>query len=109
MDKPGSEPAPNGCSTPTGNNPTMCTNTSFEGACNSHDICYGTCNSSKSNCDSTFGDDMAAVCDALEGAEWLACFVPCTTWRATYWVAVSLVGQDAYESRQVAECSCCDC
>jgi len=66
-------PVPNGCSSPFGNNPTGCTNTSFLNACNNHDICYQTCGGTggwgKYNCDTSFGAEMYSVCQALTGTE----------------------------------------
>ena len=48
---------------------------------------------------------MTKVCDKLEGAEWVVCFVPCTAFRLAYWIAVELVGQDRYDAAQY--CDCC--
>ena len=40
---------------------------SFTEACNNHDICYGTCGASKSDCDRGLGRDMANACEKKFG------------------------------------------
>ncbi len=98
-------PEPNGCSSPTGDNPTMCPTTSFKSACDAHDICYQTCGSDKAACDSSFDIAMNNACAGSNPICWTAC----QGWRTTYRVAVELVGQGAYETDQELACACCDC
>lgn len=106
-------PQPNGCSTPTGNNPAWlwCGEaSSFLGACNTHDECYQTCGGTggwgKYNCDCAFGADMIFVCNNVTGE---SCIYWCNFWKDVYVVTVDLVGDWAWEADQVAACACCDC
>jgi RHS repeat-associated protein len=53
-------PSVNGCSAPIiGGGPF-----DFTPSCNTHDRCYGTCNSEKGKCDKQLHDDMIAQCNA---------------------------------------------
>jgi len=124
-DNPNSEPTANGCSNPVpgieDDNPAGCTgegnDTSFLGACNEHDTCYGKCNSGKGDCDSDFlngQNGMVTVCEALDDHE-SECFEDCMYWAAAYYVAVTEDwpwpiedGYDHWRDAQVAECSCCE-
>lgn len=101
-------PGSNGCSSPLGNNPTLCEHTSFEEACDAHDHCYGTCYSVKSACDTNFGDAMLNVCGELTGLEAATCSITCYSWAAVYVIAVELVGQSYFDNGQIAGCSCCN-
>lgn len=83
----------------------------FTPACNDHDICYGTCNSSKSKCDSDFFIDMAAICATDYPSNGLIDVVEralCVQLAATYANAVSVGGGDAYQTGQKEGCDCCD-
>ena len=100
-------PSPNGCGPEGGpsvpDNPTGCSDTSFLGACNAHDICYGTCNSSRAVCDNDFLNAMLEVC------MWSSCAYRCSQFAYAYYGTVNNWGQAAYESAQVNACACCDC
>jgi RHS repeat-associated protein len=63
MPRPNYNPATNynGC---TGIGPGQFDITS---ACNTHDVCYGTCHSDRAACDRQFLEDMRARCEALYG------------------------------------------
>ena len=106
----------NGCSNPMpwldADNPAGCTgegnDTSFLDACNDHDICYGTCNSFFSICNGDFGDDMDAVCEALDDHE-SECYDDCVWWADKYEWAVDTYGASYYNSAQVDACVCNDC
>lgn len=92
-----------------------CVSTDFAAtACNPHDICYGTCETdngsgAKSLCDAKFGADMHTVCNNLIGDEKISCYDDCDWWASTYSLAVYLIGGGAFESSQIAACSCTDC
>jgi hypothetical protein len=83
----------------------------FTKPCNQHDICYGTCNSSKATCDSNFFNAMKAVCvadypgsgifDAL-GRSY------CLNLAQLYTTAVSAGGANAFNAAQAQGCDCCD-
>ena len=95
-----------GCSTPTGDNPSWpCSDTSFYDSCAAHDMCYQTCGSDKATCDSQFDSDMNGDCAGSNPI----CWTICQGWRTIYRVAVELVGTNAYRQRQVDSCACCDC
>jgi hypothetical protein len=92
----------NGCSSPFGDNPTGCADTSFLPACDQHDYCYGTCNFSKDSCDSAFEFAMVQICAAS------SCPAACMDWAAYYAYAVRALGDDAYCAAQAQACLCCD-
>lgn len=103
-------PTPNGCSTPTGNDPAALfsdycvgAGSSFLAPCNSHDICYQTCGAVKSMCDSLFLDNMVAVCLGVN----LLCLPRCMLWAGTYYTAVASVGGSSFTADQCAACTCC--
>jgi RHS repeat-associated protein len=73
----------------------------FTPACNGHDICYGTCGSSKEDCDSQFLDDMLSICSSYILLPNLGS--PCLGLATIYYSAVMAAGQDAYDSAQ----ACC--
>lgn len=102
-------PQPNGCSSPLGDNPAYyaCGEaSSFLDACNDHDTCYQTCNSSRVlGCDANFSSALGAVCEPLSGD----CKDTCNFWADNYAGAVINWGQGAWESGQVNACACCDC
>lgn len=93
------------CSTPTGDNPAWPCDTSFQTACDAHDECYQTCDSNKATCDAAFDTAMDQACAGSNPI----CWADCQFWRTVYRVAVELVGQGAYEGRQLDACACCDC
>jgi hypothetical protein len=108
VDDPDWTPQPNGCSSPSGNNPAWyaCGEaSSFLNACNAHDTCYQTCGSSKYNCDEQFSQNLAAVCAPFSGD----CEDACDWWAETYVGAVVNWGLPYWKDGQVNACACCDC
>ena len=79
---------------------------SFTGPCNQHDICYETCNASKSQCDSTFGDQLVDACIAGYSGSFLS-ETACILTAGVFEAAVSLFGGSAYEAGQTKDCECC--
>jgi hypothetical protein len=82
----------------------------FTPACNNHDVCYDTCNSDKNTCDSNFLTQMRAACAAVypgRGYYDRRMRASCETDAYIYYLAVSRVGGDAYESAQKGACDCC--
>lgn len=94
---------------------------SFTPACNAHDICYGTCCSDKSKCDSDFLAGMKSQCDkwvdklygaggvwswvgdgALKELDRKACYLDAYAFHA----AVAKGGQKAFDAAQKAACKC---
>lgn len=87
----------------------------FTPACNTHDQCYGTCNSDKSGCDHGLENDMRAACTEEFGR-----FNPlrydCYEMAHDYYLAVSdklggwagiHIGENAYKEGQFEGCDCC--
>jgi hypothetical protein len=89
--------------------------------CNQHDVCYGTCNSNKSTCDSNFLQDMLKECHKKypatknDGCADGLCFASidrlgmCRSRARLYWKLVSgSAGQTPYEDAQKEACECCE-
>ena len=80
----------------------------FAPACDSHDMCYGTCGSGKFSCDKKILEDMHSVCFAYK-------FIPilfglCTAQADAYVAGIIIGGNDAYEKGQDEFCrwkTCC--
>ncbi|MFA5292476.1 MAG: hypothetical protein WC496_05510 [Phycisphaerae bacterium] len=110
VDNPDRSPTANGCSAPleNGDNPAGCTYSSFLSSCNTHDLCYGNCSRGKSECDSTFNNEMETVCTSLDNVS-DGCYYPCNSWRNVYYMAVLGLGDLFYKPAQVTECACNDC
>jgi hypothetical protein len=82
----------------------------FTKACNAHDVCYGTCNRSKSKCDSDFFKDMAAICASDYPTSGILNVLGrgvCLQLAATYANAVTLGGGSAFATGQSEGCDCC--
>ncbi len=78
----------------------------FRPCCNTHDICYGTCNDVKSLCDNGFGACLANSC--LSAYSFSATLLgSCLAVAGTYYAAVSLGGGGAFEAAQDGACDCC--
>lgn len=78
---------------------------SFKSPCNSHDLCYDTCNDDKSACDSQFSQNLKATCAGLST---FACKeLNCELNASIYADAVEIAGAPAYESSQKNACDCC--
>lgn len=74
----------------------------FGPACNGHDICYGTCGSKKSKCDSDFLQNMLDVCSAYSYLPILQ--QSCEKLAFTYYSAVAIGGKGAFDSAQDDAC-----
>lgn len=105
----------------------------FSSSCNSHDLCYSTCNSSRSKCDQAFLKDMLDACSTKFGKPSLKLpdlgdvgrpifgggirfpkpKVPnlrletCKKLAKTYYTAVNKAGSIAYNAAQDEACICC--
>ena len=80
----------------------------FTQSCNGHDLCYDTCNTVKSTCDSNFGAAMDTVCrqDFSQSLLDTAFLLQCLGYSATYEFAVSNI-DSFYETAQKNACQCC--
>jgi hypothetical protein len=76
----------------------------FGSCCDAHDICYGTCLSSRLVCDGEFYHCMDAVCQSYPSPIDRAL---CGALRDTYTAAVAEYGEPAWQNGQVAACACC--
>ena len=89
----------------------------FTPACNTHDVCYGTCGANKAQCDINLGVDMAAAClNALAAFVFLpgwgkAPLVLCLAQAATYSAVLLAIpnADDAFEDAQNDACIWEDC
>lgn len=82
----------------------------FTPACNTHDVCYGTCNSSRSKCDSDFHKDMLEICTNRYPTGGLLDSIGrglCFQLAGVYAGAVSTAGSDAFKTGQTEGCDCC--
>ena len=79
---------------------------SFTIPCNNHDICYETCNTPKSTCDSTFGNQLVDTCIATYSGSFLT-ETACIFVAGAYELAVTLFGGSAYDAGQTKDCECC--
>ncbi len=117
---PGHTPSFNGCGPENGfvkylipNRIGPFRNVDFTPACNNHDICYDTCNSVKSVCDTNFFNDLSAQCAAAyPGTSWYQTYMrtACINVDARiFYLAVSQTptGRAAYEDAQKGACDCC--
>jgi hypothetical protein len=84
---------------------------SFVSSCDTHDICYGTCGSSKSGCDSQFRSDLRAACDAVYNRFNIPARAACYAVAHTYYLGVHHGGGAPFEAAQDQFCeweSCCE-
>jgi hypothetical protein len=98
--KPGYSPLTNGCSAPLGigGGPY-----DFTSACDTHDICYGTCGADRYECDYDFWVDMRQICYGASrrpGASNIYSLVACTNLADAYYRAVATFGESYYQSGQ---------
>ncbi len=77
-------------------------NNLFNGACNNHDICYGTCNKNKEGCDDRFYEEMIASCSAYSNDVGDKAY--CKTMAYVFYLAVSKGGSSFYEVAQDEYC-----
>jgi hypothetical protein len=90
----------------------------FEECCNTHDICYDSCNSVKSSCDSVFRACMSQRCAEVERPGRGRALVlltlgvlarvlsDCRAWSESYFTAVHTQGCSAYLAAQRTACIC---
>ncbi len=77
-------------------------------ACDAHDVCYDTCNSSRSVCDAQFYAGMVRECAAaFPGPSKELDRRGCYNRASLYATAVSAGGESAYEAAQKNACECC--
>jgi len=84
---------------------------SFEGPCQTHDDCYGTCGSDKDICDENFRDDMITSCGAYHIPDswwcnpfWPLYYLSCLYTAEAYYNAVVDWGCGAYDDAQDEVC-----
>jgi len=110
---PGASPSTNGCGA-AGSElsqyiPNRWGDADFEPHCNKHDICYGTCGSSRLQCDWDLGSDAIDACIQAYGgfpgpnARLAACIAVANAYRA----AVLAGGAGAFDAGQKEACECC--
>merc|ERR1719282_1605771 len=90
------QPTSNGCGTNDFPVPAL----SFDDCCGAHDICYGTCGTSKVQCDNDFYQCMACTCgnDLFDFA--------CDQLACSYYEAVEEFGCPAFNNAQNRACTC---
>lgn len=85
----------------------------FNGPCNIHDCCYGTCGADKRKCDQNFREGMRDACNDAKPGVFLiddALFAICAGVADIYHSVVSgEKGQEAYDTAQKDYCKCCGC
>ncbi|MDD2460148.1 MAG: RHS repeat-associated core domain-containing protein [Kiritimatiellia bacterium] len=88
---------------------------SFQGACNNHDNCYGTCGSSKSTCDGDFHAQMRSICDGCAAnkfgnpAQSYLWRTQCYAMAAAFAAAVSQPIGNPFDGSQDDACEDCCC
>ena len=82
---------------------------SFREACNSHDVCYGTCGTDRLGCDVSFLTALKTACDnANLGWYWTQ---SCKSYAQSYYTGVYWAGAAYYEDAQNDACvwePCCN-
>ena len=80
----------------------------FNGACNFHDECWGTCGNDMSYCNREFYNRMISACNqaARTSIYKSALLLPCYSAASYYWSAVS-VSEGTYNAAQDKACDCC--
>ncbi len=73
----------------------------FTQPCENHDACYGTCGSSKGQCDGQFLQDMKEQCQAQANSPYF-----CYLFAYTYYTAVVGLGDSAFRDAQFWSCPC---
>jgi hypothetical protein len=82
-------------------------NADFTPACNTHDACYGTCNSNKDSCDTSFGAALHNACAGAYPDPTSVVRRDCMSRGWKYYSAVHGYGNSAHESAQKESCICC--
>jgi len=111
---PGFVALPNGCGPSGGALTPVIPNgfgaASFLQCCNTHDICYGTCNDVKDSCDGNFLACLVGACDAAYSGTGILDGIKrnsCRSVANTYFGAVHHFGDGAFEAAQDEACDCC--
>lgn len=78
----------------------------FLPCCNTHDNCYGNCNSVKTGCDNSFGACLIGACASAYGF-FPSLFGSCSAVAGIYFAAVRFGGQSFYDAGQMQDCDCC--
>ena len=73
--------------------------------CNHHDVCYGTCNSSRTECDTSFHSCMLQSCERWRQQN-SEIFEVCTTSALILFKATQIHGCDVYKDFQSKACKC---
>jgi len=102
QDNPNAEPSSNGCG-PSGL-PLTGPSFSFLECCNQHDLCYGECGASKTECDNDFYVCMFCSCD--EEYDTIIGELACEDLACTYFQAVDEFGCAAFTASQEEACIC---
>ena len=88
---------PNGCgSQGIVISPTLLPNRQFLTCCNSHDYCYGSCNSIKDTCDTNFRNCMRNACKDLK----------CKAIAESFYNIVKTAGCKSFKEGQAKACLC---
>jgi RHS repeat-associated protein len=80
---------------------------SFVKPCNGHDICYGTCGSSKVSCDLQLLSDSLSICQAYSYIPYLG--ATCRAEALVFYTAVVGLGETWYNDAQDRYCKWEDC
>lgn len=107
--RPGYSPSVNGCG-PEGWGwaiPDKYGLANFGPSCDSHDTCYGTCNSSKAGCDSSLKSLLAAECGRVYPQPQSLRRADCLGMVDRFYNAVNEEGAGAYDKAQKKGCICC--
>ena len=73
--------------------------------CDHHDVCYGTCNSSRTECDTAFHACMLQSCERWRHQN-SELFEACTTSALILFKTAQIHGCDAYKDFQSKACKC---
>lgn len=102
MDNPNVEPTANGCGPSA--LPLAGPSFSFLQCCEQHDFCYGTCGTSKQQCDNDFYSCM--YCSCQETYDDFFSILACEEIACTYFQAVDEFGCFSFTSGQEEACTC---
>ena len=80
----------------------------FTDACNGHDVCYGTCNSSQSACDQKLLDEMSTHCSSVCGSS-ISCNFACELEAQIIYDVLRLAGGYQFGNSQNEACEDCCC
>jgi hypothetical protein len=82
---------------------------SFLTCCNNHDVCYDTCNTTKTNCDGSFLGCLTSACTVYLPLVEIApeLYASCLAVADVYYGAVAFFGTSAFDGSQQGACDCC--